>query len=156
MWVYTNRFETNCLCVSHWKYLTGKNWDTFVPICIETAMCNNLIAIAKVNLMKIKKDSLPPEMISIELSAGLTWDILCTIKKAITTSVWNKAPSWISGRIEFHPSISSNTDLEHYKMSNSCKRKGSVPCSVIVLHVFIKTGINLLFIKRWIVKAPYC
>ena len=58
------RFETNCLCVSHWKYLTGKNWDTFVPICIETAMCNNLIAIAKVNLMKIKKDSLPPEMIS--------------------------------------------------------------------------------------------
>ena len=54
-----------------------------MPICIETAMCNNLIAIAKVNLMKIKKDSLPPEMISIELSAGLTWDILCTIKKAI-------------------------------------------------------------------------
>ena len=53
-----------------------------MPICIETAMCNNLIAIAKVNL-KIKKDSLAPEMISIELSAGLTWDILCTIKKAI-------------------------------------------------------------------------
>ena len=95
-------------------------------------------------------------MISIELSAGLTWDILCTIKKAITTSVWNKAPSWISGRIEFHPSISSNTDLEHYKMSNYCKRRGSVPCSVIVLHVFRKMGKNLLFIKRWIVKAPYC
>ena len=67
------------------------------------------------------------------------------LRRPSTTSVWNKAPSWISGRIEFHPSISSNTDLEHYKMSNSCKRKGSVPCSVIVLHVFRKKREQIFF-----------
>ena len=146
---YTKRFETNCLCVSHWKYLTGKNWDTFVPICIETAMCNNLIAIAKVNLMKIKKKILFRQK-WYQLRFPRVWlgTFYAPLRRPSTTSVWNKAPSWISGRIEFHPSISSNTDLEHYKRSNSCKRRGGVPCSVIVLHVFRKNGKKSSFHKK--------